>query len=262
MNLSFDGAVSYYDQTRSEPDWVMVQIAEAFLRETHATRDSQILEVGIGTGRIAMPLLERGLQIIGADLSRPMMQELQKKTSGSDFRVALVQADAATLPFSSECFDLLYAVHVYHLVAHWQDALLEARRVLKRGGHMLVSFHYRSPDSPNRKIRHKLAALSRERGFDPARPGAQSGQDIRIELAKWNGNVRVVEVAHWKELAVPARVLEEIEARIYSDLWLIPPDVQKELMLPLRDWALGEFEDLSRPIETDAEFNWLMVTKK
>lgn len=260
-SLPFDRAVSYYDQTRAEPDWVMKQVADSFLSETHATRESKILEVGIGTGRIAMPLLERGLQIIGVDLSLPMMYELRKKTAGRDMRFSLVQSDAALLPFYDESFDAVYAVHVYHLVSRWRDALQQARRALKRGGCLLVSFHYREPDSPNRKIRQKLAALARDRGVDIARPGAKSDQEIRDELVKWNGNLRVVNAARWKEATAPGQVLEGIEARTSSDVWLLPPSTQAELTPQLVEWARTEFGDLSRPIETGAEFNWLVATK-
>ncbi len=261
-NLPFDRAISYYDQTRSVPDWVMKQVADSFLHETRATSGTKILEVGIGTGRIAMPLLERGLNVIGVDLSRPMMSELRKKSAGRELHFALAQTDAAMLPLRDESFDLLYAVHVYHLVPRWQTALQEAWRVLKRGGRLLISFHYRGQDSPNRKIRQKLAALARERGYDITRPGAKSDQELRTELEKWDGDLRVVNVAHWKEDTVPAKVLEHVQARIYSDAWLIPPEVQEELTPHLGEWARAEFEDLSRPIEIDDEFNWLVATKK
>jgi ubiquinone/menaquinone biosynthesis C-methylase UbiE len=262
MNLPFDRAVPYYDQTRSEPDWVMRRVADSFVRETQATRQSKILEVGIGTGRIAMPLLERGLEIVGADLSLPMMAQLRKKAVNGDLNFALVQSEAAILPFCDESFDVVYAVHVYHLVPRWQMALQEARRVLKQGGRYLVSFHYRDVDSPNRKIRQKLGAMARERGFDVSRPGAKSDQELSDELRKWDGNLRVVEVAHWKTAVVPAQVLEHVRARIHSDAWLLPPEVHEELTPYLEEWARDEFKDLQRPIEIEEEFNWLIATKQ
>lgn len=261
MNLPFDQAVPYYDQTRSEPGWVMQRVADSFLRIARATHRSKILEVGVGTGRIAMPLLERGLQIVGADLSLPMMREFRKKIVKSDLHFALVQTDAASLPFRDESFDAIYAVHVYHLIPRWQTALLDARRILKRGGRILISFHYRAPNSPTRKIRLKLAELARERGFDISRPGAKSDQEIREELEKWDGGLRVVNVARWKEESIPTQVLEHVRARIYSDAWLLPAEVQEELTPHLGEWAETEFKDMSRPIEAEAEFNWLVATK-
>jgi len=260
MKLSFDQAAKYYDQTRAEPDWVMRAIADAFLRATHATPASALLEVGIGTGRIATHLLARDLQIVGVDLSLPMMRELQKKTHGRATRVALAQADAEILPLPDEIFDVVYAVHVYHLVPDWRAALAEARRVLKRGGIFLLSYHYRSSDSTNKRIREKFGELAKARGHDTKRPGATE-TELRTELENWNGKIETIEVAQWKYPTTPAQILDEIQARIYSDVWLVPPEVHAELTPQLRGWARGEFEDLSRSVETDAEFNWMVVRK-
>jgi ubiquinone/menaquinone biosynthesis C-methylase UbiE len=260
MKISFDQAASFYDRTRTDPAWVMDAMADAFIRAAHATRRSRILEVGVGTGRIAMPLVERGLNLVGVDLSVPMMRELKKKILGKDSHVTLAQTDAEALPFPGETFDAVYAVHVYHLILNWRDALVEARRVLKPGGIFFLSYHYRDRNSPHRKIRQKLNELARERGFETTRPGAKD-HEFRAELEKWNGHVETIEVARWTYPSIPAEILDEVEARIYSDTWLLPAAVQAEIMPGVRQWARGEFGDLSRKVETDGEFNWLVVRK-
>ena len=160
----------------------------------------------------------------------------------------------------SAAFDVLYAVHVYHLVLDWRIALRESRRVLKTVGIFLLSYHYRNPDSPNRRIREKFGELARARGYDSKRPGATDAQ-LRAELVGWNGTVETIEAAQWKYLTSPAQILDEIDARIYSDVWLVPPEIHAELTPLLREWAHEEFEDLARPVETDAEFNWIVVRK-
>lgn len=42
-----------------------------------------VLELGIGTGRLALPLAERGLEVHGIDGSEPMLHALQRKPGGS-----------------------------------------------------------------------------------------------------------------------------------------------------------------------------------
>lgn len=260
MKLPFDQAAKYYDQTRAEPEWVMSAMANTFLQATRATADSKILEVGIGTGRIATHLLARDLKIVGVDLSLAMMRELQKKTHWRAARVSLAQTDAETLPFPDETFDVVYAVHVYHLVPDWRAALAETRRVLKRGGRFLLSHHYRTADSINRRVREKFGELAQARGYNTKRPGA-TDIELRSELEKWNGHVETIEACQWKYSTSPAQILDEIDARIYSDVWLVPAEVHAELTPHLRGWAKEEFGDLTREVETDAEFNWLVVRK-
>ncbi len=41
-----------------------------------------VLELGIGTGRIALPLAERGLEVHGIDASKAMLERLREKPGG------------------------------------------------------------------------------------------------------------------------------------------------------------------------------------
>lgn len=45
------------------------------------------LELAIGTGRVALPLVERGVAVTGIELSQPMTDELHRKTPGLDVAV-------------------------------------------------------------------------------------------------------------------------------------------------------------------------------
>ena len=56
--------------------------------------DGRALELGIGTGRIALPLSERGVQVHGIDLSEAMIEKLQAKP-GAD-RIGVTIGDFAT----------------------------------------------------------------------------------------------------------------------------------------------------------------------
>ena len=256
-SLAFDQAVSYYDQTRVDPAWVMDAIADSITREAQLAPTSHILEIGIGTGRIALPLLERGLPVIGIDLSLAMMGQLQKKIAGKSARVAFAQADANDLPFSDATFDCAYAVHVYHLVANWpralRDALRDALRVVKPGGTLLISYHYRRPDSPNRRLRQKLNELVELFGIDTRRPGAQTSEELKAELETIAGDLKIVHVATWQESGTLAEVLDQLGAHIFSETWAIPADVMAQVMPPLRLWAQQELGDLSRVVEEDSQ---------
>lgn len=261
-SLTFDQAVPYYDQTRVDPPWVMDAIADSILREGQLSHASRVLEIGVGTGRIALPVVARGVPVVGIDLSRAMMGELQKKIAGQNVRVALAQADANHLPFADGLFDCIYAVHVYHLVANWQDALRQALRVLTRGGTLLISYHVRRNDSPNRRLRDKLAELIQPFGIDTRRPGAQTSEELKAELDTLAGGSRIVHVATWQETSTVAQTLDDLAARIFSETWAIPPDVMAKVMPSLRAWAQQEFGDLARVIADDSRFNWLVARKK
>ena len=67
--------------------------------------DGGALEMAIGTGRVAIPLAERGVRVAGIELSQPMTDELHRKRA--DIPVAV--GDMATTRVDGE-FDLVYVV--------------------------------------------------------------------------------------------------------------------------------------------------------
>lgn len=65
------------------------------------------LELAIGTGRIALPLAQRGIRVAGIDLSPDMVAQLRAKPGGDEFQVAL--GDYATTRVDGT-FSLAYIV--------------------------------------------------------------------------------------------------------------------------------------------------------
>lgn len=67
--------------------------------------DGPVLEFAIGTGRVALPLIERGIAVSGIELSRPMVDQLHAKRSD----VPVTVGDMATTRVAGE-FSLVYVV--------------------------------------------------------------------------------------------------------------------------------------------------------
>ncbi len=261
MSIVFDRAVSFYDETRALPPELAERPIEALIREAGLLPDTQVLELGIGTGRIAIPLAEKIGHVAGIDLSIPMMEALQEKIAGTARRIDLAQADALHLPFPDNYFDAIYAVHVLHLVSNWPDAVTEARRVLKPGGHFFVSWHRRTPDSPNTELRKELRRLAQGYGISTTRPGAQSEEEILAELSKWGAPPQAVDVMDWTEPTTPAQILDELDRQIFSETWMIPRPVLDKIMPTLRAWAQEKFGSLDREIVSPFNFRWLVARK-
>ena len=69
--------------------------------------DGAALELGIGTGRIALPLAQRGVRVHGIDLSPAMVAKLREKPGGDEIAVAI--GDFATTSVDGS-FSLAYLV--------------------------------------------------------------------------------------------------------------------------------------------------------
>jgi len=82
-------------------------------------RGGPALELAIGTGRIALPLAQRGLSVSGIELSPDMLAQLQRKPGGAEIPVAL--GDMATTRIDG-AFTLVYLVRNTVLNLTTQDA--------------------------------------------------------------------------------------------------------------------------------------------
>jgi SAM-dependent methyltransferase len=81
--------------------------------------DGAALELGIGTGRIALPLAERGVRVHGIDLSPDMVAQLRAKPGGGEIPVAI--GDFSTTSVEGT-FALVYVVFNTILNLTTQDA--------------------------------------------------------------------------------------------------------------------------------------------
>ena len=98
-------AAEYYDLQPHNPDDI------EFYRERLPSADSRVLELGCGTGRVLVPLIESCRFIYGLDNSQAMLSICQRKIDRADF-----QPDKARAEFSDitnfdlgEKFDLITA---------------------------------------------------------------------------------------------------------------------------------------------------------
>lgn len=92
--------------------------------------DSKVLEIGIGTGIVSNYLSVFTQDITGIDISPSMLQLVPRK-----LKTQIGFAD--NIPFGNEVFDLVFGRQIYHNLN--DDAIIEARRVLKNEGCFLIA---------------------------------------------------------------------------------------------------------------------------
>jgi SAM-dependent methyltransferase len=97
------------------------------------------LELAIGTGRVALPLAARGVEVCGIDLSPAMVQQLRAKPGGDRLTVSIGDFTSTGVPGD---FDLVYLVFNTIGNVTSQDAqvatFVNAARHLRPGGHFVI----------------------------------------------------------------------------------------------------------------------------
>jgi len=246
---SFDRAASYYDQTRPLPESIAEPGMQAILDITGP--NARTLEIGTGTGRIGIPLLERGLDLFGCDISSNMLRRLHEKLPTA--RIA--QADATLLPFPTAHFEVVLSVHVLHLIPAWRDVLREIRRVLVPDGKYL---NVTTWGSTGISIRERLRLHWRDwlatRGLTVRNPGMQDHVDFAQAVESQGGQLTEIEVLRYPILFTLRGELERYAFRILSDTWEVADDIFEESVQDLRTFAEREYGDLDRPLEDEVRF--------
>ena len=190
-SVNFDRAVGYYDATRALPAATMEQLTGLLATELGSRQPC--LEIGVGTGRFALPLHAAGISMTGTDISGQMLRRLAANAGGiSPFPLA--QADATRLPFAAETFGSVLAVHVLHLVPDWRVAVDEAVRVLRPGGALVASF----PTDNRAAGAAADAAAARRRMAGPGDAASEAGAVglSRDAAAPWAGAMREAAARH------------------------------------------------------------------
>jgi ubiquinone/menaquinone biosynthesis C-methylase UbiE len=213
QSVAFDRAAHFYDDTRGFPageDWA---VAALISQANGLTATSRILEIGIGTGRIALPLASHVGALYGVDISRPMMQRLRAKQD--DETIHLAEADAARLPFQAHSFDGVVAVHVFHLIPDWQGVMAELTRTLRPGAPVLHCW------TDNDSVFQTL--------WDAWQGVIQSTNKADVGL-RWEKNSTVLEELGWAlrsdehihsfvTESTPRIFVERLRKRMWSQTW-------------------------------------------
>jgi ubiquinone/menaquinone biosynthesis C-methylase UbiE len=133
---------SDYDRRAADYDRRWRFYTEGTHRETLARLDlpdgCSVLELGCGTGSLIVPLLKRWprCHLVGVDISQQML-EVARRRVGPE--IGLTRADAHILPFRESSFDLIVCCNSFHFLSLPTVALAEMRRVLRRGGRILIT---------------------------------------------------------------------------------------------------------------------------
>jgi SAM-dependent methyltransferase len=130
------GFADHYD------DWFAKPAASAVRTLAGLAGPGPVLELGIGTGRVAVPLRELGVDVRGVDCSPEMVAALHRKPGGRDIPVTI--GDLAEVPVPGE-FSLVYVASGTFFELPTQEAQLRcfhnvARRLAPGGVFVFDAF--------------------------------------------------------------------------------------------------------------------------
>lgn len=221
-SVTFDRAASFYDRTRGFPEGIDRKAAALMASVAGITDESVVVEIGVGTGRIALPLAERSGVYIGVDLSASMLSVLQSKRADyADADIRPICGDVMRLPLADSCADFAVLVHILHLIPDPMAAVTELARILKAGGAAVAGW--------NRQRAPSLAAMDSAWERVTGNRMAYDELDASVLwLRQAGGRLRAEEQLRYFTAITPAERLETFRQRIFSSMWDIPEAIWRE----------------------------------
>lgn len=252
--VNFDRAAEFYDDTRDFADERASDTLE-YLSGELAGR-GQVLEIGAGTGALAIPIAARGIDVVGIDVSTAMLAKLREKAAGHTGHVRVLEADARRIPFPDGAFGAAYLRHVLHLIPDWPVAAAELCRVVAPGG----TVHVDAGRDTSEWQEFRTAVIAPMLGPEGYVVGLEVGRDgtdvlndaFRAAGAEPDG----VTVFSYPNDETWSRVLDEIEARSPSWSWRASDDAIQRMVDAARAWISERFGSLDELVSESFEVDW------
>ena len=103
---------------------------------------AHVLELGVGTGT-SFPAYPRHCQVIGIDLAAEMLAQARAKIAKNNWsHLQVMEMDALNLAFGDNSFDYVTAFHTVTVVPDPIQMLVEAKRVCRPGGKIVIVNHF------------------------------------------------------------------------------------------------------------------------
>lgn len=202
-------------------------------------RDAPCLEIGVGTGRIALPLYREQVPMVGVDISVEMLRRLVLNAGGTPPPIAV--ADATRLPFRDGTFASAIASHVFHLIGDWTGAIDELARVIRPSGTVFASRGRRADSGWAFQVSRRFFV---EVGDPPWPPGASTIEEVDDHMRARGAAVReLVELSQDRSDTING-LLANLEAGYWSACWSIDGAERVRAAASVREWAEEAIGDL------------------
>jgi SAM-dependent methyltransferase len=249
-SVPFDRAAEFYDRTRAISDEAMARNVEVLTAELGGR--GTVLEVGVGTGLLALPLHDAGVPLVGLDLSAPMLGKLVDKGGGAP-PFPLVVADATRMPFADGAFGGAYLRWVLHLIRDWEVALAEMVRVVRPGEVVLVNLG--AYGGAHAEIQARFAELAGV-ALDPVGLAWGDLDGLDRAMNAFGAPRRDLPPLTDRLTQTLADFVQGIEENRYSWTWVVDDDVRLRALAELRPWAEERFGPLDRPVTYTHPTRW------
>lgn len=146
------------------------------LDQLQLSKDSVLLDAGCGAGLFSNMAIKTKAYVMGIDAAPGLLEIARTRNPKNSF----LEEDLEALPFGDESFDVVAGFNSFQYAGNFENALLEAKRVLKNKGRLVIAIWDKPENSDGTQVLKAISTL-----LPPPPPGTPGpfalSEDGRIE---------------------------------------------------------------------------------
>ncbi len=261
-SLSFDDMAELYDETRVYDDRCFDYSLDFFSDRFPPDEFNNLFYPGIGMGRIAVPLAERGYKITGIDISEKMLRLLKEKLelAAQSPPISIQNADVLDLPFADGTFDIAIAVHFFYFVPQWERAVDEILRVIRDGGTLVLMHTGTGTEVPFINERYKAICAAQDCPIPSL--GVESSSEV-VDYCESLGyhTEWIRDCWQWTTRIKLDKALEYYRSRAYSFTTFAPDEIHTRVIESLAFELQRRFGSLAAEVQVPNQIYFAFISR-
>ena len=248
--MLYDDQAAGFDERAAIPAEAVESMAAAVAEIAELQQGDTLLEVGVGTGMLSLPLIRQPIRYIGFDLSPAMLAVFREKVEKARLHAELLVADAnGRWPAEDGSVAAIFSARALHHV-DVDHAVAETGRALRpEGGWFVLGMARRPNDSAQPTLRRQMRKLLEEEGYTGR--DHQAYAEALFSALEATGGERL-------EPRVAARWTRRHALLDSITVWQgkkglaghdIPEEVKERVLSRLRAWAEERHGNLEVPLD-------------
>jgi SAM-dependent methyltransferase len=166
---------------------LFIPLYKKAIEQLRLTENDLVLDAGCGSGLFTSMAHSTGALVTGMDAA-PGLLEVARQRNPS---VSFLEEDLEALPFSAESFDVVTGFNSFQYAGNFTNALVEAKRVLKKEGKIVIGIWDKQETSEAASILKAISSL-----MPPPTPGTPGpfalSEEGRMEAILSSVNLKLV----------------------------------------------------------------------
>lgn len=125
------------------------------LEQLKLTEEASLLDAGCGSGMFSSMAIDRGAEVIGIDAAPGLLDIARQRNPLHSF----LEEDLEAMPFARESFDVVTGFNSFQFAGNFENALVEAKRVLKTGGRLVIGIWDKAEMSDAAQVLKAIGSL-------------------------------------------------------------------------------------------------------